>query len=407
MVGAGPKFGPNDTYWDFMPPLFHYVARIGSLLSQGEPAIRIAMLYDIRSIWAGGKDKTRAVKAHYRFAEALLKKQCDFDFIDEDQLANAEITRKGLLKIGKMTYSAVVFPTFFWLTTKAKKNLLKFKKANGQIITRTADLRLLPKTCKLTGANSSNIRVCKRSASSSAVYFFANESAEQTNVRIVLDETKGIVRCDPYTGDFIPLKAVGGRFNWTFEPFGSLLVMTGTGSNVPASKNYRGKTIVLDGDWKLRRILQYSVGEKEYIHTTFPDEQPRSVALGDWRPILGEEYSGKAMYSLVFSSYKSGKALLDLGRVCHACAVKFNGEDLPLKFAGPHTYEVRLKKGYNYLDVTVANALANAVGPDHIRDDVYKRFPPVSPYDRFTRIFDQDNHESGLYGPVKVTFLRS
>ena len=405
MVGAGPKFGPNDTYWDFMPPLFSYAARIGSLLSTGKPAIRIAVFYDIKAIWAGGKDERHAVKEHFHFSDALLKGHHDFDFIDDDQLSQASIRRDGTMKIGKMAYSAIVLPTSNWLSDSAKECLRKFKTRGGIVIHRIADIKCLPKTCDISGKDSSRIRVCKRECTGSSVYFLVNETAEKTTVRIGLDETKGIVRGDPSTGKFIGLKTQKGKFGWTFEPYGSLLIMTGTKPDVSSEKKNKGESFTLDGNWMFRKIRQYAVGKTEYIHTIFKNAKPRKVNLGDWRPILGEEFSGRALYSLEFSAYKAGKALLDLGRVCHACEVKLNGESLPLKFFGPHTYEIVLKKGKNLLEVTVANALANAVAPAHIRDGVYKRFPPVSPYDSRTRIFDQDNHESGLYGPVTCTYL--
>ena len=59
-----------------------------------------------------------------------------------------------------------------------------------------------------------------------------------------------------------------------------------------------------------------------------------------------------------------------------------------------------MKAGKNVLEVTVGNLLANQTGDAALRDRVIREFPPKSPYDRQQRIFDMENHESGLFGPV-------
>ena len=59
-----------------------------------------------------------------------------------------------------------------------------------------------------------------------------------------------------------------------------------------------------------------------------------------------------------------------------------------------------MKSGKNVLEVTVGNLLANQTGDAALRDRVIREFPPKSPYDRQQRIFDMENHESGLFGPV-------
>ena len=66
------------------------------------------------------------------------------------------------------------------------------------------------------------------------------------------------------------------------------------------------------------------------------------------------------------------------------------------------TATVKLKKGRNVLEVTVANLLVNQVGDDAIRDRVLRDFKPNGKYDRFQRPFDRLNHESGLFGPVTL-----
>ena len=134
------------------------------------------------------------------------------------------------------------------------------------------------------------------------------------------------------------------------------------------------------------------------------DSDAKPVSLGDWRGVLGGTFSGKALYRIEFESETEGDALLDLGEVKWCASARLNGEDLGVRFFGPFCWSVKLKKGRNVLEVTVANLLVNQVGDDAIRDRVLRDFKPNGKYDRFQRPFDSLNHESGLFGPVTIQF---
>ena len=134
------------------------------------------------------------------------------------------------------------------------------------------------------------------------------------------------------------------------------------------------------------------------------DDKAVAVSLGDWRGVLGETFSGKAAYRVEFVSDSEGDALLDLGDVKWCAAVRLNGKGLDARFFGPFRWPVTLKHGRNVLEVEVANLLVNQVGNDAIRDRIIRDFQPNGTYDRFQRPFDRLNHESGLFGPVTITF---
>ena len=63
-----------------------------------------------------------------------------------------------------------------------------------------------------------------------------------------------------------------------------------------------------------------------------------------------------------------------------------------------------MRKGRNELEVTVANLLANQVGNEAIRDRIVKTYQPNGKYDNWQRPFDRQNHASGLFGPVTLTY---
>ena len=127
-----------------------------------------------------------------------------------------------------------------------------------------------------------------------------------------------------------------------------------------------------------------------------------ATKLGDWRDLLGEEFSGRVIYRVAFNSPAEGEAELDLGEVHNCCSVRLNGQDIGAKYAGPYTWRAALRRGVNKLEVTVANAPVNALAPLHFRRYVAAAFPPESSYEKRVRKFNECGHESGLYGPVLV-----
>jgi len=399
MVGGGPHFGYADPYWPFMKPFFTYTARVSSMLAQGKPVIGTALLYDMRSIWAGGKDTDNMMRQHFRMAHRLLENCSDFDFVDDEQLANAVICRDGTLKIGCMRYRAVALPKSRWMLSAARRKLRRFA-AKGGLVLQYNNIYKAPKTCLVTGSRS--IRACRRDSGSSSLYFLCNESRKAVRVHIGLETKSNVVLCDPQTGKFIEQPAVNGEFDFEFPPCGSALFLCNVKADIPFRPQADGKRIALK-DWTMRPLKRYAIGENDFEFTEYPDAVAETVELGSWKPVLGDEYSGTALYSTSFECGESCDAELDLGRVCQCASVRLNGHELPLRFFGPFRYDVKLRKGRNTLEVTVANALVSAVSPKYLRDKVLEKFPPRTGYEDRADVFNKSNHESGLYGPVIVT----
>ena len=399
MDSMEPNFTPKNPLWDFMGPLYKYAERVGSLLGNGKPAQKTAVLYDIHSIWAGGNDAKLAIDRHFEVSQKLLEEQRDFDYIDDEQIASATITKDGEMKIGKMSYSVIVTPTFKWLSEKALDKLDSFDRHGGLIFDFQA-LHHVPKTCDIRGKGHKNLRVIKRLYDDKAVYFIVNESDTETvKVRISFEEKEGIVLCDADTGKFIEVPSKNGCFSWTFPPFGSALFMTNMEYDIPAKTPARTIDVPLDSGWSIRKAATYGAGDSDLV--AIPEngkEQP--VSLGDWRQVFGDGFSGKAIYSVTFDSEIDADAVLDLGRVCYCASVKLNGRELQPRFFGPFRYDVKIKKGENTLEVTVANTLANNLGQPETRKRINANFPPKSPYEDRLFEFDKDFHESGLLGPV-------
>ena len=420
MGTPGIHFGPQHPYWEFISPLFTYLGRVGSMLAQGKPDVKTAVYFDICSIWAGGKDAQIAIKHHHRIAELLLRRGCDFDFIDDEQLAQAVITKDHHLKIGKMCYEALVLPTFKWAATGASKKAFRFAEQGGILLdfgrvfhgcewsgnAIGSDQKILekaPRTCLIEG--SASIRVTKRIDGAKAIYFLANEAMGPVKVHITFQERGAVQFCMPETGTFQPVASNNDRLEWSFAPAGSaLFVIDSDSSESSASATSDSLRCIhtLKSGWTIQMRRKHYVGKDSFVVEDTPDAPVLPVELGDWRPMLGDEFSGSTFYRNSFRSKEAYDGWLDLGKVHHCAKVIFNGKELPLKFFGPHRYSVYVKRGLNTLEIIVANSLLNATAPEHVQKYIRETFPPESPYSWRLRAFNHDDQSSGLFGPVVI-----
>ena len=405
-----PHFGPAAPTWDFMPHLFAYMERTGRLLSQGRPGAETVVLLNTRAFWAGRTSRDAAAEAHYAAARELDALNCDYDFAEDRDIATAEIGDGGTLRIGAMAYRAVVLPSEAHVLPEAKETLSRFEKAGG-IVARWPDLSRVPRTLAVGGEGARAMRVMKRLDGARRIWFVVNEDMEARAVEIPFPDGGRIVRYDAELDAYESVDAEDGTVRRTFGPGESAIYMTGDDLTArstdltPRSGNLTAPSVdlTLSSGWTLQALVSHVAGAEDFeIRPCAGKALP--VALGDWRGVLGETFSGKALYRVAFDSDAEGDALLDLGEVKWCAAAKLNGEDLGARFFGPFRWTEKVKKGRNVLEVTVANLLANQVGDDAIRDRILRDWQPNGNYDRFQRPFDGQNHESGLFGPVTLTF---
>jgi hypothetical protein len=408
-----PHFGPVAPFWHFLPHFFGYVERTSRFLSQGHPGAETVVLLNTRAFWAGKTTRDAAAKAHYAVTRELDALNCDYDFAEDRDLAAAEIGAGGTLRIGAMSYRAVVLPSEAFMLQTAKENLGRFETAGG-IVARGSDLSRVPRTLAVSGEGARAIRVMKRIDGARRIWFVVNEDLEERTVELAFREKGPIVRYDPERDAFELVVAEGGRVRRTFGDGEAAVFVTGdtamegaegmrfcTFDSATRTRGPRAKT--LDAGWTLRPLVSHVAGTEDFEIRPCADEA-RPIALGDWRDVLGGTFSGKALYRVEFDVEAEGTALIDLGEVKWCAAVRLNGEDLGARFFGPFRWPAKVKMGRNILEVTVANLLANQIGDDAIRNRILRDYQPNGRYDKFQRPFDRLNHESGLFGPVTLAF---
>lgn len=399
-----PTLGPVQPWWDFMPPFHRYLGNVGAFLAAGRPSVEIAVYYDQRGFWAGGPDSVYAVTMHDLVTRGLDSRPCDYDFVDDELIAASKGLDRGELTVGKARYRTLFVPSSKWMTPEAKAALARFRAAGGCILG-AEDVAKAHPLCELLGRDASDVRVTKRTCDNGETrYFLVNEcyvGAREFAARF--GEKGRIVRYDPETGRETPLeRSADGTLACRLEACGSLAVKilpdgapSGSGT---VDRPFSTPLATLKDGWTIRRLVRHYAGKADF-EVVPVDEAPRRIALGDWRDELGGDFSGKALYRTVYRSADEIDAELDLGTVCWAAGVKVNGEALSGRFAPPHRWRVRLHKGENVIEVTVANLLVNALDErEHKR--IARDFPPDSVYSRRQVRHDRDYVESGLFGPV-------
>ena len=395
-----PHSGPVVPYWRHQRPYFDYITRVSAMLAAGRPVTDIAVLYDERGFRAGGVEAQIAGDRHHSVSRVLDRMNCEFEFIDEEQIDSATV-EEGRLKVGAMRYSTVVLPTAKWMRDAAKSKLEEFRSAGGQVLGPDELGRVRP-TLRIEGPHAKEIRVAKRRCGDETLYFLVNEGQWHRDVTLTFDEPGPVVQCDAETGRVFTTAAADGKLDWSFDGYGSALFLVGGVTEAeqpfPTAGAY---TNVLATGWTLRKSVSHEAGKTALERSSCADAAV-PVRLGDWRPVLGDHFSGTAVYRTTFDAETSGRALLDLGRVCWTCSVTLNGQPVGTRFFGPYRFAVDVKKGENVLEVTVANLLANALSDDRVRDRIGRDFPPLSGYDIRQRPFDRDNNVSGLFGPVTI-----
>ncbi|NMA46724.1 MAG: hypothetical protein GX945_09195 [Lentisphaerae bacterium] len=402
MSGIRPHFGRVNPLWPYMKEYHQYIERSCHLLSLGKPQCPNAVYFDIRSIWAGGKAMTEAVRLHEEVAQTMSEKQCDFDYVDDDALAKARVKNCSLL-VGKMRYRCLVIPSATHMSDAAKNTLRTFTAAGGRVL--NADEAGAAERSVIISPDNPAIRVCKRAVGSNAIYFVVNESAETQSFTITLPEKKAVSHYSPEENRVTALISEQGRFSWQLPAYSATFFITGAiaGIGKPRQTKPTAQTVLqrLDGAWTLQPKRRIYPGHDDFVREEL-HESARPCALGDWRPILGDDFSGEATYRCSFTLAKRQRQsiILDLGKVGYACKVSVNGKALAPKFLPPYRFDISavVQVGKNYLEITVANTLANALSPDAVLKAWAEKWPLQ--YEEKQRPFEKTNLESGLFGPV-------
>ncbi len=131
----------QSAWWRDYRVVEDYFARIGALLTPGEPVRDVALLHPIESGWgyctSAGSDARELHELHQkheRVLSGLLEQHLDFDYVDEAVLAEHGAVEKGRLRVAKASYRVLVVPPVVTLRGSTVAMLDRFREAGGTVV---------------------------------------------------------------------------------------------------------------------------------------------------------------------------------------------------------------------------------------------------------------------------------
>lgn len=129
----------HHTWWEQYGAFNEYLTRIAYLMTGGHHVAKAAILYPIHSIWANYRPQIRdrisdGIENDFVYlTDRLLRLHVDFDYIDEDVLAEAEI-KDGALWIRDERYELLILPPVTHIKQTTLEKMEAFIHAGGRIL---------------------------------------------------------------------------------------------------------------------------------------------------------------------------------------------------------------------------------------------------------------------------------
>lgn len=408
--------------WPQFSSLAEYSNRASTLLAAGRPAARVALFYPTASLWLSDDAPERAA---LQLARRLLENQHDFDFIDEQGLAEARITAQGLSNLSGQSYRAVIVPPGAALSQAAEARLRQFASAGGKVFLESGQPALiypnsfrdasshpwpwaalfasgqlppLPESDLHLDRDAPQLRYLHRRLDGASLYFLFNEGSTPVSARASLEGRGPVTLWDAESGDIrrLPSKQNGPRveLDLTLDPGQTRFLVLGPEppDTKPAQPQlHRLSTLqTLDGDWQLR------AGPRTY-----------ATPLKPWSDLGLPGFSGTGVYSKRFTIDRpeAGAVFLELGAVLYSARVKLNGKDLGPRPWAPFRWDVTaaLQDGPNELEIEVRNTAANELSGNPARlQEIEQKGWLKNSYIRTYGKLDAEMVPSGLLGPVRL-----
>lgn len=129
---APPCYHFRMPYWQHMDVFFRYFDRLSYLLSQGTFVSDVAVLYPVAP-FAAGLDGAKATRTAFDTARALMAAGINFEFIDADSLARAQV-REGRLEVTDSAYRALIVPAMEAIHWSSLEQAHRFAQAGGVVL---------------------------------------------------------------------------------------------------------------------------------------------------------------------------------------------------------------------------------------------------------------------------------
>jgi hypothetical protein len=127
-------------WWRHYPGFSAYVSRLSETLTGGRHVAKVALLWPINAMFAeyvpqGHTPGSEAIESGLNaLTDVLLRLHHDFDYLDEDVLAEATIADDGTIRVGDEAYELVIVPPMTYLRLGTVDALERFAQAGGKTL---------------------------------------------------------------------------------------------------------------------------------------------------------------------------------------------------------------------------------------------------------------------------------
>ncbi|HID95746.1 MAG TPA: hypothetical protein EYP53_06790, partial [Candidatus Latescibacteria bacterium] len=129
----------QSPWWRDYPVVEDYFARVGVLITQGEPVRDVAVIHPIESAWglfyADVKGPLDELEERFETLQnLLLEEHFDFDYVDEDILFRHGSVEGDCLRVAEAKYRVVVVPPMSTVRESTRKVLAELLEAGGKVV---------------------------------------------------------------------------------------------------------------------------------------------------------------------------------------------------------------------------------------------------------------------------------
>ena len=182
-------------YWKQIDPLMDCVQRLSYLMSQGHHRCDVAIMYPTEPVVADFYGK-KSVDIAFNAGTELYSKGIDFDFIDFESLARAEV-KNGELLIAGEKFKVLIIPSMKVMCQASLHKIEEFKNAGGIVV----NIDEQPVATELSGVKDPEV-----SKLISGVYSKAGNLIQCTEVKEVVPAISG-----KYNPDFKILSQISSQ----------------------------------------------------------------------------------------------------------------------------------------------------------------------------------------------------
>lgn len=411
MTGELPFFTEKHACYSDLPHFNAYLERLSYVASVGKADNKVALYMPVKDIYSG-EDTQGFCDEFEALGGSMEDALIPFDIIDDDvfALCDKDALKNGEIRIGDALYTTVVISRCNYAS--CIDALEEFALGGGKVLLKKGGCRR-----KIKGSTSfenvsdvlaspveftkkcKSLRLGVRKCQGGTLIMVFNEGVTGGEFSLKLDEKAYL--CDLEKGDIILPSSENGEISCTLSSGDMAVIFAGVPLEEDKKEDVFEGGSEHKGQWYFTAQKEFIIGEMEYITIDHP-QSFTPAALGDWKDIVGEEYSGSGVYKTSFKKVsEDARVRLDLGEVFYTCEAFLNGKSLGVKFAPPYIFDIDSKElmEENTLLVRVSNTAANAY--HHTKSfDRWQQWQ--MPYTEKENIFHRDYLKGGLKGPLTI-----